>query len=318
MKTIKLLYTLDQYVVILIALTLFSPTKWVDAAEEGYHIPDYGIKRLNQLKPKLLYGEPYEVATAAEELAFIRNPNAVRVLQEALVGSPNFPDSPRHTPIVKFHTARALGFIGRKEAAKALILEYNKYQDKIEENKKPSPRPFGYIAMGNSIDSPYFYHQNDYTIVLAVGEMLRALGRLEYTPEAETTLKDALKHKNFYIRASAADGLRLLEKVENLGVLKEAVGGETDDYAKASMLGAICTLERGATESFQQLTEMLKSDQPMARMKASFYLGEIELRLAEVPLQKAMEVEDDPIVYEQMRKDFKKVMSFKYPTWVEN
>jgi len=288
------------------------------AVEEGYFIPDTGIDKVNRLKSKLLFGEPHEAANAAEELAFIRNPNSVRLLTEALVGPPNFPNSPRNTALVKFHSARALGLIGRSEAAKALILEYNKNQEKIQEYKSPNPRPFAHVSMGNSIDSPYFFHENDYTIVLATGEMLRALGRLEYTPEAEATLKDALKHRNFYIRASAADGLRLLERPGNLGPLKEVAGGETDDYARASMLGAICSLERGATESFKQLTDMLKSDQPMARMKASFYLGEIDLRLAEVPLQKAMEVEDDPIVYEQMRKDYKKIMAFKYPTWTEN
>lgn len=288
------------------------------SAEEGYFIPDTGIEKINELKDVLLHGEPLQAANAAEELTFIRNKNAMRALADSLKGPANFPSSPRNSPRVKFHSARALGYIGHPYAAKSLILEYNKNQEKIGEYKQPEKRPFGYIAMGNSIDSPYYFFKDDYTIVLATGEMLRALGRLEYTPEAETTLKEGLKHKNYYIRASAADGLRLLEKPENLGPLKEVVGTETDDYAKASLLGAICTLERGATESFKQLTEMLKSDNPMARLKASFYLGEIDLRLAEVPLQKALEVEDDPIVYERMRKDFKKIMAFKYPTYVEN
>ncbi|MCC5816339.1 MAG: HEAT repeat domain-containing protein [Leptospira sp.] len=290
----------------------------VYSGEEGYFIPDTGIHKVNRLEQILLYGEPKEAAQAAEELAFMKSSIATRSLVTALQGPANFPTSPNNNPLIKFHSARALGIIGNPYAAKYLILEYNKNQEKIEEGKDQSPRAFSHIAMGNSIDSPYFFFPDDYTIVLATGEMLRALGKLEYTPEAETTLKDALKHKNYYIRASAADGLRLMERKENLGPLKEVVGGETDDYAKASILGAVCFLERGATESFKQLTDMLKSDSPKARMKASHYLGEIDLRLAEVPMEKALAVEDDPIVYEQMRKDFKKIMAFKYPTWIEN
>lgn len=302
----------------LIILTTILLSYSIYAGEEGFYIPDSGLSRVNELKDQLLFGEPNEAASAAEELVFIKNQNAMRALISALQGPANFPDSPNNTPRVKFHSARALGYIGNPKAAKYLIIEFNKVQEKITEHKEKERRPFGHIAMGSSIDSPYFFYKNDYTIVLAAGEMLRSLGRLEYTPEAETTLKDALKHKNFYIRASAGDGLRLLEKTENLGPLKEIIGSETNDYAKASILGAICTLERGATESFKQLTEMLKSDSPMARMKASHYLGEIDLRLAEVSMEKALEIEDDPIVYEQMRKDYKRIMAFKYPTWVEN
>jgi hypothetical protein len=46
-------------------------------------------------------------------------------------------------------------------------------------------------------------------------------------------------------------------------------------------------------------------------------LGEIDLRLAEVPLSQALEIEDDVIVYNQMKKDLKRIMAFKRPAVVE-
>jgi HEAT repeat protein len=300
----------------ILALTLLAVFS-LQSAEEGYYVPEPNLRKLNHLTSQLLYGEPEEAANAAEELMFLNSRRAVRALVQGLTGPNNFPGSPRNTALVKFHAARSLGFLGSPYAAKFIIDEYQKIQADIGEFKQSDVRPLAHFATGDSMTSPYFFLKNDYTFVLAAGEMLRALGRLEYVPEAETTLKDALKHKNSYIRASAADGLRLMDRVENLGPLKEVVDSETDDYAKASLLGAICTMERGATESFYKLTEMLKSDKSMARMKASYYLGQIELRLAEVPMQRALEIEDDPIVYGQMKADFKKIMSFKYPNWVE-
>ncbi|WCL50561.1 HEAT repeat domain-containing protein [Leptospira sp. GIMC2001] len=289
----------------------------IHSIEEGFYVPEPNLEIYEKLTRQLLYGEPEQAANAAEELMFFNSRRSVRTLVNALKGPDNFPDSPSNTNLVKFHSARALGYLGSPYAAKPLIEEFTKVQDKIEEIKFNEKRKFGFVAMGDSVNSPYFFYKNDYTVTLAAGEMLRALGRLEYTVEAENTLKDALKHKNAYVRASAADGIRLMERVENLGPLKEVIGSETEDYAKASILGAICTLERGATESFKQLTEMLSSDYPGARMKASHYLGEINLRLAEVPLTKALEIEDNQIVYSQMKKDLKRIMAFKMPASVE-
>ncbi|MCG9875748.1 MAG: HEAT repeat domain-containing protein [Leptospiraceae bacterium] len=302
---------------ILAFITILILTDSIFSIEEGFHVPEPNLEVYEKLNQKLLYGEPKDAAYAAEELMFFNSRRAVRSLVKALRGPDNFPDSPRNTALVKFYSARALGYLGSPYAAKPLIEEYTMQQEKITEFKHEPKKSMAQISTGESLSSPFFFDKDDYTIPLATGEMLRALGRLEYTPEAEAVLKDALKHKNSYIRASAADGLRLLEKVENLGPLKEVVGSETDDYAKASELGAICTLERGATPSFKELTNMLSSDDPGARMKASHYLGEIDLRLAEVPLTKALEIEDDPIVYSQMKQDLKRIMAFKRPAHVE-
>jgi|GEM_PF-1894456 hypothetical protein len=305
MKKILALYT-----ILILNQSIFS-------IEEGFHVPEPNLEIYERLNEKLLYGEPVEAAYAAEELMFFNSRRAVRSLVKALKGPENFPQSPRNNPLVKFHAARALGILGSSYAAKPLIEEYTFLQVKITELKQEPKKSLAHVSTGDSINSPYFFDKDDYTMPLATGEMLRALGRLEYTVEAENTLKDALKHKNSYIRASAADGLRLMERVENLGPLKEVVGSETDDYAKASLLGAICTMERGATQSFKELTSMLTSDDPGARMKASHYLGEIDLRLAEVPLSQALEIEDDVIVYNQMKKDLKRIMAFKRPAGVE-
>lgn len=56
-------------------------------------------------------------------------------------------------------------------------------------------------------------------MVIAAGEILRTIGSYPYMKESEEVLVNALGHTNYYIRASAADGLKYMNRKETVNFL---------------------------------------------------------------------------------------------------
>ncbi|MGJ4752585.1 HEAT repeat domain-containing protein [Leptospira kmetyi] len=246
---------------------------------------------------KLESGSYEEKVDAADYLKFVSNKLAVRPLLNALRGNPKTPKSLENHPYLKFTVAQALSMMDQEIAIKPTIEEYKKIEPTIQEK-----------------DEPYFTSKDDYTMVIAAGEILRTIGSYPYAKESEDVLVNALSHPNFYIRASAADGLKYMNRKETVNFLVSTLEKEKNDFTKAAILNSIVHIMRVADKSFYNLCDMLKSENPSVRYRVSMALGEVDLKAAEFYLRQALLVEDKQNVRDQIRKDLATVLGFKLPT----
>ncbi|WP_061248925.1 HEAT repeat domain-containing protein [Leptospira alstonii] len=266
---------------------LFSSDKAVEYADRAY---------FEQIR-KLESGSYEEKLDAADYLKFVSNKLAVRPLLNALRGNPKVPKSLENHPYLKFTVAQALSVIDLEVAIKPTIEEYKKLESTIQEK-----------------DEPFFTSKEDYTMVIAVGEILRTIGCYPYAKESEDVLISALSHPNYYIRASAADGLKYMNRKETVNFLVSTLEKEKNDFTKAALLNSIVNIMRVADKSFYTLCDMLKSDSASVRYRVSMALGEVDLKAAEYYLRQALLVEDKQHVRDQIRKDLASVLGFKLPT----
>ncbi|TGL77056.1 HEAT repeat domain-containing protein [Leptospira yasudae] len=268
-------------------LPLFSSDKAVEYADRAY---------FEQIR-KLETGSYEEKVDAADYLKFVNNRLAVRPLLNALRGNPKSPKSLENHPYLKFTVAQALAVMDQEVAIKPTIEEYKKLEPTILEK-----------------DEPYFTSKDDYTMVIAVGEILRTIGSYPYAKESEDVLVNALSHPNYYIRASAADGLKYMNRKETVNFLVSTLEKEKNDFTKAALLNSIVNIMKVADKSFYSLCDMLKSENPSVRYRVSMALGEVDLKAAEFYLRQALLIEDKQNVRDQIRKDLSTVLGFKLPT----
>ncbi|ASV12121.1 MULTISPECIES: HEAT repeat domain-containing protein [Leptospira] len=268
-------------------LPLFSSDKAIEYADRVY---------FEQVR-KLESGSYEEKLDAADYLKFVSNKLAVRPLLNALRGNPKIPKSLENHPYLKFTVAQALSVIDLEVAIKPTIEEYKKLEPTIQEK-----------------DEPYFTSKEDYTMVMAAGEILRTIGSYPYAKESEDVLVNALGHSNYYIRASAADGLKHMNRKETVNFLVSTLEKEKNDFTKAAILNSIVHILRVADKNFYALCDMLKSENPSVRYRTSMALGEVDLKAAEFYLRQALLVEDKQNVRDQIRKDLATVLGFKLPT----
>ncbi|XDD47574.1 HEAT repeat domain-containing protein [Leptospira sp. WS39.C2] len=264
-------------------------------------------KRLNS-------SDIFEIRDAIDRLTFIKSNRGFRDILSALEGTPNFPTSENNAPAVKFYAAKAIAKKGDKIAVPVLIKTFQKESASIVEHNPPKVRKISDgVADRFSNSSPYFYDDGEIPMVLACGEILRTLGSLPFSESSEQTIKQALSHPNFYIRSSAADAMYESNRKEFLPTLSEGLGKEQVPYTKVSILSAIVGLERLPNQNFKVVTEMLSDKDPEVRKKASEALRRLDLRIAAPYLEKAIEVENHPIVLSQMRDDYAYLISFRNP-----
>lgn len=264
-------------------------------------------KRLNS-------SDLFEIRDAIDRLTFIKSNKGLRDILSALEGNPNFPTSENNAPAVKFYAAKALSKKGDSIAVPILIKVFQKESGSIVEYNPPKQRKItDGVADRYSNSSPYFYEDGEISMVLACGEILRALGSLPHTETSGSTLKQALSHPNFYIRSSAADAMYESNRKEYLTNLVETLGKEQNPYTKISILAAIVGIERLPNQNFKSVTEMLSDKDPEVRKKASIGLRRIDLRIAAPYLEKAIEIENHPVVLTQMKEDYNFLISFRNP-----
>lgn len=264
-------------------------------------------------KNRLLDSDPKVVRDAIDRLAFVRSSRGVRDILQALEGAPNFPDSPLNSPAIKFYAAQALGKKGESIVISPIIEVYKRDCNKITERTLSKRKLTDPVSDSKNTKSPYFYGEGEHNIVLACGEMLRALGELPYREDSFTVLKTALEFPNFYIRSSAADGLYYTERKESISLLTNQLGKETDSYAKVMILSAILGLERLPNANFRQILEFLQSKDPEIRKKSSMALTRLRLGIAAPYLKKAIEIENEPDVLQQMQEDYSRITAFQPP-----
>ncbi|AOP35353.1 hypothetical protein A0128_16800 [Leptospira tipperaryensis] len=267
--------------------SLFSSDKAVEYADRAY---------FEQIR-KLESGSYEEKVDAADYLKFVSNKLAVRPLLNALKGNPKVPKSLENHPYLKYTVAQALSVMDQEVAVKPTIEEYKKLEPTITEK-----------------DEPYFTTKEDYTMVIAAGEILRTIGSYPYAKESEDVLINALSHPNYYIRASAADGLKYMSRRETVNFLVSTLEKEKNDFTRAALLNSIVNILKVADKNFYTLCDMLKSESPSVRYRVSMALGEVDLKAAEFYLRQALLVEDKQSVRDQIRKDLGSVLGFKLPS----
>ncbi|RHX88238.1 HEAT repeat domain-containing protein [Leptospira stimsonii] len=267
--------------------SLFSSDKAMEYADKAY---------FEQIR-KLESGSYEEKVDAADYLKFVSNKLAVRPLLNALKGNPKVPKSLENHPYLKYTIAQALSVMDQESAIKPTIEEYKKIEPTITEK-----------------DEPYFTNKDDYTMVIAAGEILRTIGSYPYAKESEDVLVNALGHPNYYIRASAADGLKYMNRKETVNFLVSTLEKEKNDFTRAAILNSIVRILKVADKNFYVLCDMLKSESPMVRYRVSMALGEVDLKAAEFYLREALLVEDKQTVRDQIRKDLGTVLGFKLPS----
>ena len=244
----------------------------------------------------LWYGSIEERVKAIDTLRFIRSKRAIRPLIAALKGNPLIPNSDENSPLLKFQAAKAIAFMGQDLAIKPVIEVFKLNEKSISED-----------------DTPSFSEGNEYKLVMALGEMLRTLGELELTKESLELLKTTLNHKNYYLRASAADGIKLSKNKEAMDTMKSLITNEKNEYTRSALLHAIISLEKNADQYFKLFLDLLKSEDPQVRRRTSIGLGELDIKMAEIVLKKALLIEDDAIVRQQIKKDLSILTGFKIP-----
>jgi len=264
-------------------------------------------------KNRLLDSDPKIVRDAIDRLAFVQSSRGVRDILSALEGDPNFPDSPLNSPAIKFYAAQALGKKGESIVIAPMIEVYKRDCKNITERTIAKRKLTDPVSDSKNTKSPYFYGEGDHNIVLACGEMLRALGGLPFREDSYAILKSALEFPNFYIRSSAADGLYSTEKKESISILTNQLGKESDPYAKVMILSAILGLERLPNANFRQVLEFLQSKDPEIRKKSSMALSRLRLGIAAPYLKKAIDVENVPDVLLQMQEDYSRITAFQPP-----
>lgn len=282
-------------------------------AEEGSYVPKENLRYIQEARELLHSGEIEEVLKGIDLLTYHKSNLAMRDLLDTMQGDIRFPRSSHNDPVIKFYAAKALGKKGEPSAIPDLIAEFKKAAEPIGEFTKTKRKLSGNVAGADSVTSPYFYYSDEISIVLAAGEMLRALGDIGLSPESEETVKQALAHKNPYIRSSAADAIYSNGKKELLPSLRDALNIEKDDLAKIGILSAIGGLEKSPNATFYSLVDYLKKDNPEFRKKASEGLVRMDLLLAVPFYQKAISIENDEILLATLKEDYRKITAFKHP-----
>ncbi|XDD43766.1 HEAT repeat domain-containing protein [Leptospira sp. WS60.C2] len=291
-----------RYLALLLCFVHFSV--YAEKADSFYETQR---KRLNS-------SNIFEIRDAIDQLTFVNSNRGIRDILSALEGTPNFPTSENNAPAVKFYAAKALAKKGEKIAVPVLIKTFQKESTTLVEHNPPKVRKISDgVFDRTSTSSPYFYEDGEISMVLACGEMLRTLGSLPITEASESTIKQALSHPNFYIRSSAADAMYETNSKQWLSTLSEGLGKEQVPYAKISILAAIVGLERLPNQNMKSVTEMLSDQNPEVRKKASEALRRLDLRLSAPYLEKAIQVENHPMVLSQMKEDYAYLISFRTP-----
>ena len=284
---------------------------------------------------KLKHGTIREIIIAVENLRRIKSKRALRPLIFALKGSSTYgepkkgvvqPENPEedqplvnidlpqnNEPVIKFLIAQTIADIGSERGMQALVDVYTTLEKKVGEKDK--------------VNLPKIEDMNN---VNATGELLRSIGylinRLEnvqeiegvkYRPVADAvkigieTLKAGLTHKHYYVRSSAADGLRNTNRAEILEILTTALQAEKDEFTKVSLLSAILGIKPSDNERMFDLVDSLKSDRTDVRIRASIGLASADTAASATYLRHALEFEDDNIVRNQMKKDLQHLTSFR-------
>lgn len=249
----------------------------------------------DQIK-KLESGTLEERIQAADYLKFVTSKLAVRPLLKALKGNPIVPKSEENSPTLKFVVAQALGAMESDIAGPVMVEEFKRASAAVQE-----------------ADVPSFSAPEGYNSVISTGELIRNVGLLPYSKENQDAIISGLNHPNFYVRASAADGLKNLNRKDSLSQLNAAIEKEKNPFAKVAILNAIVFLNRIANQKFHDLCAFLKDESPMVRYRASMAVGEVDLKAGEFSLREALLIEHDPIVREQIKKDLANVTGFKMP-----
>jgi len=281
--------------------------------EEGAYTPKEPIAYLEAAREKIHSGEVPDILKGIELLSHQRSKMAIRDLTEVLAGDENFPGSPVNDPSVKFFSAQALAKMEDPTPIPDLIAQYKKNQESILEDPKSKRKAKDGVSTASSKTSPYLYATDDISIVLAVGEILRTLGILKHTAESEEVIKSALSHKNSYIRASSADAMYYSQRKEYLPLLRDALANEKDELTKVSLHASIGGIERLPNSTFYALGEALQKSNPEIRKKASEGLIRMDLTLAGPFYEKAMATENKVWLYESLKSDYKRLMSFRHP-----
>ncbi|MEI1277909.1 HEAT repeat domain-containing protein [Leptospira venezuelensis] len=278
---------------ILVLGIILTLTAQISAKEQIY-------EKLDQLfydqVEKLLSGNLEERIQAADYLKFVSSKLAVRPLLKALKGNANVPKSEENSPTLKFTIAQALGAMESDIAGPGMVEEFKKISATVQEG-----------------DYPAFSSPEGYNTVIAAGELIRNVGLLPYSKENQEAIVNALNHPNFYVRASAADGLKNLNRKETLSQLSSAIDKEKNPFTKVAILNAIVYINRIANQKFYDLCAFLKDESPMVRYRASIAVGEVDLKAGEYSLREALLVEHDKMVRDQIKKDLASVTGFKMP-----
>lgn len=220
------------------------------------------------------------------------------------VAIPSIDDKPE----IKLFAARVLGKLGHAEAIKPLVDEYKKREKEIKETDKS--------LLADNVSNP-MQTVVDLPLVMAVGEMLKALGELPYSKDSADTLKEALNHKNYYIRASAADGLRRLGMVREIPAIESALEKEQNELTKAYMLSAIIGISQHENKHVVTLAQLLHSDNPAVQIRAAQGLAYAKIRTSETALRQQLEIEDNAVVRRELQESIKEVTSFDYPAYTQ-
>jgi HEAT repeat protein len=258
------------------------------------------VKSKRALRPLILALKGVSVDSAAtkqyvypSKLSDVDNPPTV-----------NVDLSEHNSPQIKFLAAQALGEIGHESALKPLTEVYKALLEKVGEKERP--------AFNENIEPTLSKdYPQDYPLTLSVNEIARAIGTLisnfnreDLDPEYQTdydqaieTLKTSLtSHKNIYMRAGAADGLKNAFRPAAADILKAAVGNEKSDYVKAAIYGGIIYTTKTEIDPFNKLIKLLANNDPYVRIKAASGIGESGIATADTHLKKALLFEDSLIV----------------------
>jgi hypothetical protein len=287
---------------------------------------------------KLQYGSLKEKIIAVENLRRVKSKRALRPFIFALKGTSTYGDakpgvvqpedpnidqpvinvelSEHNDPTLKFIVSQAIADIGSERGMPALVEVYNAWEKKITKDEK--------------VHLPVLDKMNN---VNAVAEVLRSIGKLvssledveeaegvKYRPAGDAiklgmdTLKAALAHEHYYIRSSAADGLRYTMRKESFEIVNSVLANEKDDYVIASYLSAIINLKKSESDKFFDLVELLKSDRTDVRIRASMGLGSSDFSNAVHYIKQALTYEDNWNVRDQMKRDIANLSTYGIST----
>jgi HEAT repeat protein len=195
----------------------------------------------------------FQRARAADILGNLHNDFAVRPLIVSLLHDPHF--------YVRESSAQALGKLRNERATRHLIKAI--CRDSSREVINHSVNSLGYIRDTRALDTliyvltgnkpvkgknPFFPFKGkkcntteDFNLI-ALSNAAIALGRIK-DPEATPALVQALNHRIYLIRISAAQALSLIRDPESLEPLQERLEVETSESVKASIKNAIYLIE---------------------------------------------------------------------------
>ncbi len=195
----------------------------------------------------------FKRAEAAKILGNLRNDVATMPLVVSLLHDPIF--------YVRECSAQALGMIGSERATVYLIKAISKDESRAVINHSINSLGFIrdsraldtliYILTGNEgekSEGPYFPFKGekintleDYDQV-ALSNVAIALGRIK-DQEATPALLQALAHRSYGVRISAAQALSLIRDPDSLEPLQERLEVETSKTVKAAIKNAIYNIE---------------------------------------------------------------------------